>query len=168
MHNITATSQIIGVKHAFLVAEMISKFQNKGHMSEPSLVFEEERCQKVDFNEVVAIRRIDLAASEYSNQEMEDCWYTRVEYKRMRHEMNHTIKVIKRGDFYCTDTEQHCARGLESRSPIKTQEKRRAKDIMVLSVLIEQSQQGEDRVHKQARCFLGEFDDTLVSPDISL
>lgn len=142
----TGTTQTLGVECDFSVAE-ISKFQNKVHTTGASLISEEKRCRKVDFNEVVIVRQIDLAASEYSRHEMEECWFTRIEYQKMRREMSQTVKMIERGDFYGANTKTHCARGLEFRSPIKAKEKRRAKDIIVLSVLIEQAEQEENNVY---------------------
>ena len=88
--------------------------------------------KSVSFNEVVKVEQV-LHANDYTDKEKEECWFTPTDYKKIRHELMKSIKLIKCKLF------TECARGLEECSDGRKTRNRR--QMAIWAVLDEQYEQ---------------------------
>mmetsp|Transcript_18913 Transcript_18913/g.21109 ORF Transcript_18913/g.21109 Transcript_18913/m.21109 type:complete len:350 (+) Transcript_18913:148-1197(+) len=96
--------------------------------------FHHKRRVSFDTNEPDMATTINL--KNYTEEEKEQCWYSKAEIFRIKQEIEPLVRLMKRGELrdneeqYIPNQQQHCGRGLENRIPqqamIRKTHKRRA------------------------------------------
>lgn len=94
---------------------------------------------KVSFNEKIVVRRI-THLNDISEEEIADVWYKKAEYQSIRAEFISTVRKIIRGE-YSGDTDRHCMRGLEFKTPLGATRRKENKMNALAAVLDEQDRQ---------------------------
>lgn len=101
-------------------------------------------CRQLRFDEQIAVRAITHII-DFSKDEIADAWYKKAEYQRMRSDVISTVRKLVRGE-YRGDTDDHCARGLEFKTPVGARRRRRNKKNALAGVLDEQDRQVEENL----------------------
>jgi hypothetical protein len=81
--------------------------------------------------------------NDLSESEIRRTWYHKEEYRQIRSSLSVTVRKITSGR-YEGDTDSHCARGLEFRTPYGAQLRRKNKLDALIAVLDEQDRQMDD------------------------
>lgn len=100
------------------------------------------RRRRLRFNEQITVRAI-THIFDFSEEEIADAWYKKAEYQRMRSDVILTVRKLVRGE-YRGDTDDHCARGLEFKTPVGARRRKRNKLNALAGVLDEQDRQVEE------------------------
>lgn len=98
--------------------------------------------RRVNFNGQVMVRTIGHV-NDLSESEIRRTWYHKEEYRQIRSSLSVTVRKITSGR-YEGDTDSHCARGLEFRTPYGAQLRRKNKLDALIAVLDEQDRQMDD------------------------
>ncbi|KAI2488961.1 hypothetical protein MHU86_26015 [Fragilaria crotonensis] len=98
--------------------------------------------RRVNFNNQVMVRTIGHV-NDLSEAEIRRTWYQKEEYRQIRSSLSVTVRKITSGK-YDGDTDSHCARGLEFRTPYGAQLRRKNKLDALIAVLDEQDRQMDD------------------------
>ena len=78
--------------------------------------------------------------NDISDSEIRKIWYQKEEYRHIKSNLSATVRNITSGK-YNGDTDSHCARGLEFRTPYGSQLRRKNKLNALVAVLDEQDRQ---------------------------
>lgn len=117
----------------FLVIEPVEKITTKA----------KERRTRVHFDEEVIVW--PRKNPPLDRQEIEAKWLQPEEIRRIRRNVNETLSSMRRGESTMIDETTHCTMGIEHLVDIKSN--RRARQIVVNSVLIEQDLQRYEGIH---------------------
>ena len=104
----------------------------------------EMRC--VRFNASVTVRNT-TALSEYTEEEIENCWFTSEEYDQIKHSMDKQIRKMNRGEKL--KDKKYCSRGLECFADEAHALRQEYKGLAVQAVLDEQYCQFEEGINDE-------------------
>eukprot|EP00545_Synedropsis_sp_CCMP1620_P007960 CAMPEP_0119014270 /NCGR_PEP_ID=MMETSP1176-20130426/9447_1 /TAXON_ID=265551 /ORGANISM="Synedropsis recta cf, Strain CCMP1620" /LENGTH=213 /DNA_ID=CAMNT_0006967425 /DNA_START=96 /DNA_END=737 /DNA_ORIENTATION=- len=99
----------------------------------------ETKKKSVSFSPSAQCRET-LHVNNYSEEELESCWYTTSDLSKMRKECKPILRLLKNG-MYPGDCDQRTARGLECRIKTGKKERRESKKMSWAAVLGEQQMQ---------------------------
>eukprot|EP00545_Synedropsis_sp_CCMP1620_P006001 CAMPEP_0119013594 /NCGR_PEP_ID=MMETSP1176-20130426/8541_1 /TAXON_ID=265551 /ORGANISM="Synedropsis recta cf, Strain CCMP1620" /LENGTH=233 /DNA_ID=CAMNT_0006966697 /DNA_START=57 /DNA_END=758 /DNA_ORIENTATION=+ len=109
--------------------------------------------RRITFDEQVVVRTIEHI-NDKDDEEVDNTWYKKADYQMMRTSFAVTVRKIVNSQ-YTGDCEQHCARGLEFRSPAGSQRRRMNKLNSLVAVLDEQNRQSaEDVENSEALAYI--------------
>lgn len=118
----------------------ISKFEAKVRVPARKLV-----RNVLAFKATVIMHNV-LHLDDYSDEEVAACWFDNDGVHRFKTDLKLTMKLIEIGDL-SYDTEEHCRRGTEYRTPNGAQKRKRNKAVALDAVLDEQEAQWDaDRI----------------------
>ena len=101
-----------------------------------------EQKRHISFNYQVMVRSIEHI-DDKDEAEIRATWYRKEEYRKIRSSMADTVRKISSGKF-SGDSDAHCARGLEFRTPYGSQLRKKNKLEALVAVLDEQDRQFDE------------------------
>jgi hypothetical protein len=88
--------------------------------------------------------KLALHVNEYTEEEMETCWYSDNDYARMKRDILYTVDLIEEKNDALLDDVKYCHRGCEPRTKEGTKQRQRNQRKAFAAVLNEQFVQEED------------------------
>lgn len=104
----------------------------------------------VGFNPVVKVIHT-LHINDYTEDEIDACWYNEREVKAIRDDAKVSVELLKNGKLE-QDTEEHCRRGSECQLRSNRSRRRKLKAAGWLAVLREQEEQFEEGMDADPYC----------------
>ena len=129
-------------KPVLLRSDSCSSAEINAHLQTKSLPPPEPSItstRRIRFNNQVMVRAIEHV-NDISEAEITMIWYQKEEYREIRSSLAATVRKITSGK-YGGDSDSHCARGLEFRTPYGSQLRRKNKLDALVAVLDEQDRQ---------------------------